>query len=150
MVNEEKAKRESASCKPHSNQMTITLNNLLYLNQAQVTYGLNSPQYQELVREQKEAIAVLEKASEAEQKEYLALIQQLQTLLAKTPNLSAPEQQRIITFSQEADEFTEQLKIQQQQKTNLVLWVCGGLVGLGLIVLAGFLVIKARKKGVKE
>ncbi|CAH1756323.1 10668_t:CDS:2 [Entrophospora sp. SA101] len=130
MVNEEKAKRESASCKPHSNQMTITLNNLLYLNQAQVTYGLNSPQYQELVREQKEAIAVLEKASEAEQKEYLALIQQLQTLLAKTPNLSAPEQQRIITFSQEADEFTEQLKIQQQQKTNLVLWVCGGLVDM--------------------
>ncbi|KLL03025.1 MAG: hypothetical protein MRECE_32c007 [Mycoplasmataceae bacterium CE_OT135] len=84
-------------------------------------------------------MAILEKASEKEQKQYLTLIKELSSLLAKAPNLSAPEQQKLTTLSQEADNFTEELKgkqgkTQQQEKTNWVGWVCGGLVGVGLIV----------------
>ncbi|KLL02904.1 MAG: hypothetical protein MRECE_38c015 [Mycoplasmataceae bacterium CE_OT135] len=84
------------------------------------------------------------------QKKYLTLIKQLSSLLAKAPNLSAPEQQKITTLSQEADNFTErlkrkQVKTQQQQKTSWVLWVCGGLVGLGLIGLVIWLMVRKRK-----
>jgi len=68
------------------------------------------------VREQKEAMAALEKSSEQEQKQYLSLIQELQSLLAKAPNLSAPEQQKLITISQEANNFTEQLKTKKGTK----------------------------------
>ncbi|CAJ0831168.1 2632_t:CDS:2, partial [Entrophospora sp. SA101] len=120
----EKGTGEITSYKPNpsqnnSNPMS-TIHNLhqQYLNQAQSTYGSNSPQYQELVREKKEAIAVLEKASEEEQKEYLALIRELGDLLEKNPNLSAAEQQRITTLSQEADNFTEKLKGKQLKDFN--------------------------------
>jgi len=128
------------------------INNLFqqYLNQAQSTYGLDSPQYQELKKEQKEAIRVLEKVSEEEQREYLDLMRELGRLVEKG-SLTGEEQQKMIDLGQKADNFTEklkanQLKTQQQQKTNVVLWVCGGLVGLGLIGLVVWLMVR-RKKG---
>src|SRR5690349_5237520 len=105
MVDKAKNIRESTSSKPNSSQSNPnplnTINNLFqqFLNQAQATYGLNSPQYQELAREQKETMAVLEKAAEEEQKEYLTLIREVVALMKKNPNLSAPEQQKLITLS---------------------------------------------------
>jgi len=130
-----------------------TIKNLFqqYLNQVQSTYGINSPQYLDLEKEQKEAIRVLEKASPAEQEQYLSLIKELSNLLTKAPNLSSQEQQRFISLGQEADEFIEnlkakQVKTQQQSRANVVLWVCGGVVGLSLITLITYLIIKHKKE----
>ncbi len=122
-----------------------------YLNQVQATYGLDSPQYQKLEKEQKETIRVLEKVSEEEQKEYLDLMRELGRLLGKNNDLSSQEQQKMINLGQEADSFIEKLKrkqakIEQQQKSKLILGIGCGVVGLGLIGIVVWLVIR-RKKG---
>ena len=87
----------------------------------QTTQGTNSLQYQSLQKEQRKALTILEKASPEEQVRYLGLIQQIRSLFTKGANLSASEQQRMLSLSQEADEFVErlegkQIKVEQRDR----------------------------------
>ena len=126
------------------------INNLFQqvLQQIQTTQGIIH--YQSALKEQQNALTILEKSSPEEQVQYLALIQQIQSLFVKNADLSAAEQQRMLSLSQGADEFVEQLrakqvKVEQRARNSKLAWgIGGGLVGLGLI---GIVVWLARGKG---
>ncbi|CAI2185611.1 5226_t:CDS:2 [Funneliformis geosporum] len=91
------------------------------LTQIQATHSPNSPLYQKALKEQKEALTILENASESKQEKYLSLIRQIEPLLTK-PNLSLEEQTKLNQTGQKMDEMMEKLRVKkvkvEQRKNN--------------------------------
>ncbi|CAI2190754.1 2329_t:CDS:2, partial [Funneliformis geosporum] len=92
---------------PTINQIKSLFTQLL--TQIQATHEPNSPLYQKALKEQKEALTILENAPQNKQEKYLSLIRQIEPLLTK-PNLSLEEQTKLKQTGEKMDEMVEKLR----------------------------------------
>ncbi|CAI2186209.1 6831_t:CDS:2 [Funneliformis geosporum] len=105
------------------------------LTQIQTTHDTNSPLYQKTLKEQKEALIILESASESKQEKYLSLMKNISNLLTK-PNLSLEEQTKLKQTGEQMDEMVEKLRSKQvkveQKERNYKLYLGIGCGVLGM------------------